>query len=315
MLRVMLGVNALFCGIAGGEAVSWPSWLDLFIASAATVEPVLVASLLLGCLLRRLIATQGDRFQVIVALCVPALLTCAFQMALGPLVVRDEGLILRNSLTAAFVAAAVLYWFHMRNQSNLPALAEARLQALQARIRPHFLFNSLNAVLGLIRTEPRRAESVLEDLADLFRVLMRDRRDRVALSEEISLCQQYLAIEALRLGERLQVELSVAPSAERALVPLLLLQPLVENAVHHGIEQSREPGTIDIIVTRNGTFVEILVSNPWLGGKSLRTGNQMGLENVRQRLSLLHDLEARRDTGVRGQRFEVRVRLPYVEAP
>ncbi len=314
MLRVMLGVNALFCGIAGGEAVGWRSWIDLYVNAAATVEPVLVASLMLGCLLRRLTRSQDDRFQVLAAILVPAILTFALQSLLGPLLVGDPGLILRNCLVAAVVSAAVLYWFHMRNQSNLPALAEARLQALQARIRPHFLFNSLNAVLGLIRTEPRRAESVLEDLADLFRVLMRDRRDRVALSEEISLCQQYLSIETLRLGERLKVEMSVAPSAEGALVPLLLLQPLVENAVHHGIEQSSEPGTIDLIVTRHGAFVDILVSNPWQPGKSSRPGNQMGLENVRQRLSLLHDLEARLDTEVRGGRFEVRVRLPYIES-
>jgi len=89
-----------------------------------------------------------------------------------------------------------------------PALAQARLQALQSRIRPHFLFNSLNAVLGLIRTDPRRAETVIEDLADLFRVLMRDSRERVPLREEVALCKQYLAIESLRLGPRLQVVLA-----------------------------------------------------------------------------------------------------------
>lgn len=315
ILRVMLGVNALFCGIAGGEATSWRSWVDLYLGSAATVEPTLVASLLLGCLARRLTASYGDRLQVFVAVLLPALVTCALQMMLGPLVVQDDGLILRNSLSAALLAGLVLYWFHLRNQSNLPALAEARLQALQARIRPHFLFNSLTAVLGLIRTEPRRAESILEDLADLFRVLMRDRRDRVTLSEEIALCQQYLSIEALRLGGRLRLEMSVAPSAESALVPLLLLQPLVENAVHHGIELSSEPGTIDVIVTRHGTMLEILISNPWFPGKGTRPGNQMGLENVRQRLTLLHDLEARLETSVRSGRFEVRVRLPFVEAP
>ncbi|MGA2550750.1 MAG: histidine kinase [Burkholderiaceae bacterium] len=314
VLRVMLGVNALFCGIAGGEATSWEGWLELYTGAAATVEPVLIASLALGCLVRRLTADRGERIQVLIAILVPAILTALLQTLLGPLVVHDESLILRNCVTAAFLAAAVLYWFHMRNQSNLPALAEARLAALQARIRPHFLFNSLNAALGLIRTEPRRAESVLEDMAELFRVLMRDRRDRVTLSEEISICQQYLSIEALRLGDRLRFEISVAPSTEATLVPLLLLQPLVENAVHHGIEPSMEPGTIDLIVTRNGAYVEILVSNPWRPEPSSRMGNRMGLENVRQRLTLLHDLEARLETAVRAGRFEVRVRLPYVES-
>ena len=127
-----------------------------------------------------------------------------------------------------------------------PAIAEARLQALQARIRPHFLFNSINAVLSLVRSEPQRAEDALQDMADLFRVLMRDNRDLAPLADEVELCRQYLELEQLRLGERLHVDWNVKSMPGDALVPPLVLQPLLENAVYHGIEPSSEPGKVSI---------------------------------------------------------------------
>ena len=132
----------------------------------------------------------------------------------------------------------ILYYFHLRNRALSPALTEARLQALQARIRPHFLFNSINAVLSLIRPEPKRAEAALEDMADLFRVLMADNRDLSTLEREVELTRQYLNLEQLRLGERLQVEWHIDNMPGEALIPPLVLQPLVENAVYHGIEPS-----------------------------------------------------------------------------
>jgi len=169
-------------------------------------------------------------------------------------------------------------------------------------------------VLGLIRTDPRRAETVIEDLADLFRVLMRDSRARVLLREEVALCKQYLAIESLRLGPRLAIDWQVDESAMHALVPTLLLQPLIENAVHHGVEPSGTGGVIAIRINRSGAYVNIVISNPWHGGASAvagaHSGNQIGLDNVRQRLALTHDLEARLETSIRSGRFEVRIQLP-----
>ncbi len=206
----------------------------------------------------------------------------------------------------------MLYWARLRERAYSPALAEAQLQALQSRIRPHFLFNSLNAALGLIRSDPRRAETVLEDISDLFRVLMRDSRERVPLGSEIALCKQYLAIEQLRLGDRLATNWRVDANANAALVPTLLLQPLIENAVHHGIEPSAAPGAIDIDVARNGRYVDIGIANPWHGeaAAALTRGNRIGLDNVRQRLALVHDLEATIDSAVRGDQYVVHIRLP-----
>ena len=134
------------------------------------------------------------------------------------------------------MTAITLAYFDLRARALSPAVAEARIQALQARIRPHFLYNSINAVLSLIRSEPRRAERALEDLADLFRVLMADNRTLAPIANEVELARQYLALEELRLGERLRVTWRTDTHAADALVPPLILQPLVENAVYHGIE-------------------------------------------------------------------------------
>ena len=193
-------------------------------------------------------------------------------------------------------AASLLYYFHLRARAFSPAVTEARLQALTARIRPHFLFNSLNAVLSLIRSEPRRAEMALEELADLFRALMRDHRDLLPLADEIALCRQYLDLEKLRLGERLNVEWEIVDVPEDIKVPPLMLQPLLENAVYHGIEPSGETGTVRIRFARSRDELHIDLSTPCRGEKSAQSGNQMALANIRERLALFYDLEARLDT-------------------
>jgi two-component system sensor histidine kinase AlgZ len=252
--------------------------------------------------------------QVVLMLLIPAALTVALEKTLAMLLYSDTADLIRDAAIAALGAGITLYWGRLRSQSHLPALAEARVAALQARIRPHFLFNSLNAVLGLIRTDAKRAEHMLEDLADLFRVLMRDHHERVALQEELALCRQYLAIESLRLGERLKIDIEVDPRAGSAQVPLLLLQPLIENSVLHGIEPVLEPGTVEVRIIRRGHVIEIRISNPWHGAMPGR-GHQIGLSNVRQRLELLHDLEARLETKVVAGRFEVVMILPYIKQP
>ncbi len=147
-----------------------------------------------------------------------------------------------GSIWALLATGALLLYFQLRSRALSPAITEARLQALQARIRPHFLFNSINAVLSLVRSEPARAEEALQDMAELFRVLMRDNRELAPLADEVELCRQYLELEQLRLGERLQVDWNVKSMPGDALVPPLVLQPLLENAVYHGIEPSSAAG-------------------------------------------------------------------------
>jgi two-component system sensor histidine kinase AlgZ len=219
--------------------------------------------------------------------------------------------LVRGWLLCLLLSASIIAYFFWRNRAYSPALADARLQALQARIRPHFLFNSINAVLSLIRSDPKRAEEALEDLAELYRALMQDNRRLSTLADELALCRQYLSLEQLRLGERLQVDWDIATMPEDALVPQLLLQPLVENAIYHGIEPGMEPGTVRIRIAREKNQVRLLLTNPYHPDYQHRAGNRMALANIRERLALHFDVEASLDTQVAGDRFEIRIVLPY----
>lgn len=220
----------------------------------------------------------------------------------------------RAALWSALGIWLIPLWCELIARSEAPALMEARLLALTARIRPHFLFNALNGVLGVIRSDPRRAETALEELADLFRVLMRENTDLVPLSEEIAVARQYLDLERLRLGERMQVTWDMENCPPDPLVPPLLLQPLLENAVYHGIEPSSMPGDIDVRIERVDDRVRIELSNPLVATQTTQTtrrGHQMALTNIRERLLLFFGLEAVMATGVRDGRFRVFIEFPY----
>lgn len=216
----------------------------------------------------------------------------------------------RAPLTGGIGALLLLSWLNLRAQAQTPALAEARLAALNARIRPHFLFNSLNAILGVMRDDPRRAESALEELAELFRVLLRDNRALVPLSDEIALARKYLAIEKLRLGERLQVRWEMNDCPPDVLAPPLLLQPLLENAIYHGIETASEVGDIRVRIDAGRSRLKIEIDNPLAASPVQRPGNRMALDNLRERLMLFYDLEASIESGERDGRYRVCVELP-----
>lgn len=199
----------------------------------------------------------------------------------------------KTTFMTASLTALSLYYLNLLQRAYSPAIAEARLQALQARIRPHFLFNSLNAVLSLIRSQPKVAETALEDMADLFRVLMADNRDLVPLAQEIGLCRQYLSIEKLRLDERLQCRWELSQMPPDILIPPLILQPLIENAVYHGIEPLPTGGEILIQITQQQNTLHIHISNPLPQAQARSTGNKFALKNIQERLLLHYDLEAR----------------------
>jgi two-component system sensor histidine kinase AlgZ len=207
---------------------------------------------------------------------------------------------------------AILVYFHTLGRALSPAVSEARLQALQARIRPHFLFNSINGVLGVLRSDPKRAESALEDMADLFRVLMRENRDLQPLADEITLTRQYLNLEKMRLGDRLNVLWKLDKMPLDAAVPPLVLQPIAENAVYHGIEPTQAPGEIEIEVARLRSEIMITVKNPFMEQAGAHHGgNKMAMSNIRERLALHFDAEARMTSGPRDGRYQVQLVLPY----
>jgi two-component system sensor histidine kinase AlgZ len=220
--------------------------------------------------------------------------------------------LIRQLLLALCACGILLVYFNLRAKALSPAIAESRLQALQARIRPHFLFNSINAVLSLVRSDPPRAETALLDMADLFRVLMRDNRELVPIADEVELCRQYLDLEKLRLTDRLQVEWHLNNMPDDALVPPLVLQPLLENAVYHGIEPLSTPGVVSINIFSKGGDVHAILRNPYRSdGGSHHAGNKMALGNIRERLKLHFDAEGSLESRVRDTTYEVHVRMPY----
>jgi two-component system sensor histidine kinase AlgZ len=250
----------------------------------------------------------------IVAVLALAALITVLACQYGEPLMEGVGGLARSLIIALGATSAIVSYFNMRSRLLSPALTIARLQALQARIRPHFLFNSLNAVLSLIRSEPRRAETALEDLAELFRVLMQDNRELAPLSREVDLCRQYLNLEQLRLGERLQVNWHVENMPGDALLPPLVLQPIIENAVYHGIEPAIEPGTVSIGIYRRGKEVHAVVKNPVRKQGRHHSGNKMAMANIRERLALHFDAEASITNTATESNYNVHIVIPYVTA-
>jgi len=214
-----------------------------------------------------------------------------------------------SAASGALLSAMVLAGLVWRAKARTPAATAARLAELQSRIRPHFLFNTLNSAIALVRAEPAKAEAVLEDLSELFRHALADPAESVTLGQEIALAQRYLAIEQIRFGDRLQVQWSLDASADEAKLPPLLLQPLVENAVRHGVEPSASGAQLRIATLRRGGKVVIKVTNSTPAGVGER-GNGLALANVRERLVLLHDVHAQFKTVFKDGVFQVRLEIP-----
>ena len=211
-------------------------------------------------------------------------------------------------------ALALRYFYvshHWRRSIELRAAA--RVHALQARIRPHFLFNSMNTIAALTRSNPSRAEQAVQDLADLFRAALSDKRDVITLAEELDVARTYQRMEQLRLGERLQVQWNTDALPTNALVPGLMLQPLLENAIYHGIEPRAEGGTVTITGEVSGDLVTLVVRNPLDPAPGLREGNRLALANIRERLSLMYGERALMKSGRFDDEYIVTLRFPLIE--
>ena len=312
MLRVLVIVIAMTVVAAALKSSNWYATLNQWLGISALAQPIVILSLLLLGVADRWLHKLDYPFAVAVIVAVELGIVTMVVTATSSVFIPDAPGLARSWFFTAVATLLVLAYFNLRSRMLSPALTEARLQALQARIRPHFLFNSINAVLSLVRNEPRRAETALEDLADLFRVLMADNRDLVPLEREVELCRQYLGLEALRLGDRLRVEWELEKMPGDALVPPLLLQPLLENAVYHGIEPSMEPGVIRIDIHSERDRVHMLLRNPLPREGSPHTGNKMALANIRERLSLHFDAEASLQTRDTDGQYEVQITLPHV---
>ena len=309
--RVLIAVNAAVLAGALFAASDLTQALQRFVQAAALAEPLLllVITILfaLSALLGRLPYWGG--FAAVVGLVVA--IAAGYLHFVARLVEQPVPGLINTLVLCALLASALLIYLRLLTKAHSPALAEARLQALQARIRPHFLFNSLNAVLALIRRDPRRAERSLEDLADLFRTLMSDARQFVRLADEISLLERYAEIEQLRLGERLRITWDLDTAPPDALLPPLVLQPLLENAVYHGVEPGTGISDVTVRITQRGERVLAQIENPYLEKEVQRAGNRMALENIRERLQLFFDAEARLAIKAADGRYRVELEIPY----
>lgn len=282
-----------------------------YTAQGLLYEPVLLISLValyaLAPWFRRVSYGSGVAFILTLVVCI----VLALQLGLRALLPGElpESL-LRNVLLAVVVSGTLLAYLNWRHLRLSPSLAESRLMALQARIRPHFLFNTLNSVLGLIREDPKRAEAMLENLADLFRAVMADTRVLVPFSQELELAKAYVAIEEIRFGTRLRVNWFCDTAPADALVPPLMLQPLVENAVLHGVAPLETGAQISIEAYEDDLNLMVFVRNPAPEDAQIREGNRIALDNIKERLALHFDVEARLKVDTLNGEFVVSVRIP-----
>jgi two-component system sensor histidine kinase AlgZ len=314
-LRAVLLVQVVLAVVALGGAETLAAWGARQAVLAFGGVAATVLWLVAVCALRQPLHRAQAPWRAATVLGLGA---AAALLAWAPLV--WAGLASAGGLRAAAVlvvgaAIAALLWAGLDLRSRIwhPANASARLAELQSRIRPHFLFNALNTALALVRVDPERAENVLEDLAQLFRVALVDAGSSVKLEEEIELARRYLAIEQVRFGQRLQVVWEIDPRVFPARVPPLVLQPLVENAVRHGIEPAARGGRVLVRAQLLRGQVVVVVTNT-VGDEPGTPGHGMALHNVRERLRLLHDMAAQcdvwREPALEGELFHARIVVP-----
>ncbi|MEJ6024098.1 sensor histidine kinase [Ramlibacter sp. PS4R-6] len=309
VLRAVLFVEVVMAVGATFGAATPADWLLRLATLSAAALPATIAWLVIACVLKTALESLPPAAQQ------------AFGIALGAVVgLFGCGLVsatgfaanppwVASAATGALLAAALVAALVLRAKARLPADAAAKLSQLQARIRPHFLFNTLNSAIALVRDDPARAEAILEDLSDLFHHALREPGESVTLADEIELARRYLDIEQVRFGDRLRVEWSIDAEAGGARVPPLVLQPLVENAVKHGVEPSEEGAQVKVSTQRRGARVVIKVTNTVPAGQGA-PGHGVAQANVRERLALLHDVQGQFQAVLQDGVYQVRIEVP-----
>ena len=314
-VEVVVGVGAMY---GASSPSAWLASLALLTGGALPATLVwLVTACSLKTVLQRLSTAQQYAAGVLLG-AVAGAYACAMLALVG---LSASPPWLASAATGALLAAMLVAALVLRARGRTPAATTARLTELQSRIRPHFLFNTLNSAIALVREEPAKAESLLEDLSDLFRVALIEQGESTTLAEEITLARRYLGIEQVRFGNRLQVQWNLDPRTDSARLPPLLLQPLVENAVKHGVEPSARGGKLRVLTELRGNRVVVRITNtlPPKEGKPGRhdepstRGHGIALANVRARLALLHDVQGEFTAGVQDGLYQVRITLPAAD--
>jgi two-component system, LytTR family, sensor histidine kinase AlgZ len=332
-VRIVFGVVVMtellaFVLVLASPGLLHDPWSGLGLISLF-MQWIALTSAAVLCLVRPLLFRLGNNVAAVASYLLVLLVTAAvaemaFRLLASNSVVIpvDPGehaeFLLRSLTMSTVIAAVILRYLFVQHQWRQQVLAEARarIQALQARIRPHFLFNSMNTIAALTRTQPEVAESAIEDLSDLFRASLGQADDRSSLGDELELARRYLNIETLRLGDRLSVEWSMDALPLNVKVAPLMLQPLLENAICHGIEPLSTGGTIRVAGRLKDGMVEIEISNPVPADGSYvpHRGSQIAQENIRQRLLLAFGDTARLETTLRHGVYRVTLRYPVDQA-
>jgi two-component system sensor histidine kinase AlgZ len=314
VLRAVLLVEGSLAIVMIFATSSPAEWLIRTSVATAGALPGTLHWLVAMCAVKGPMARMSPRAQYALGIflgIVSALFSCALLWLTG---VTASVSWIGCATAGAMFSTLVMAGLALRARSQMPAATTARLQELQARIRPHFLFNTLNSAIALVRDEPAKAETLLEDLSELFRGALAEPGASVTLGEEITLARRYLAIEEVRFEERLAIEWDIDPEADGARLPPLLLQPLVENSVKHGIEPSPRGGTVLVRTRKRGGMAVIEVVNtlapPPEDGVPRSGGHGIALANVRDRLDLLHDVQAHFSAGIDQNNYRVRIAVP-----
>ena len=295
-------------------------WLALGLASLFVQWIVLVSAALL-CNIRPWLMGMSVSKATSVAYGLILLLTLLFSLGaemvlegMGSVTELGWGRIARNLLIAMIMTGMAFRYFFLSHQLRSREQAElaSRIQSLQSRIRPHFLFNSMNIIASLISIDPDLAEEVVEDLSMLFRASLNDSTSEpVTLAQELDLCEKYVHIESLRLDDRLTVQWDVNVDTAAIRIPLLTLQPLLENSIYHGIQPLPKGGTVTLSVELEGPHVQIEITNPMSDTSyEHKQGNRMAIDNIRNRMTALYGPEALLTTDVSEGFFTARLIYP-----
>ena len=278
------------------------------------------------CKMRRWLESAGKTRAFVISFLVLVLLCLAVAEIAWQIPVRVAGItiiddthgdfLLRTVAISSIIIALAMRYLYVSSEwrRSIVLEAQARISALQALIRPHFLFNSMNTIASLTRTDPRQAEEAVEDLSDLLRASLSSTRNRTTLKEELEVAAIYNRIEKLRLGERLSVRWDIGDLPMRARIPSLTIQPLIENAIYHGIELLPDGGEVVVAGKRDGKFLCITVTNPVAPGKARdKDGNKMALANIRQRFELAYGSRAEVNVDQSEDSYSVALRFPVDE--
>ena len=307
LIKILISVHILIIGLAAFNSDSRISFLIQMSEHIVWVEPGLL--LTLGALSVVNNWLHRRRYPQWWALAI----TVSIFLLLNSVLFGGQYYIHRM-ITVSLTMLGLMHYFALQERARSPALAEARLVALTSRIRPHFLFNSLNAAISLVRLQPEKAEMILENLADLFRAQLAEPGRTSTLENEIELAKMYLSIEQARMGDRLKVTWTIQAPGDTVMPPLLL-QPLLENAVYHGIERLREPAEITVSAVLIKRQISIAVLNPIdPGHPSIHDGNKIALKNLAERLALIFDADAELHVNHGTNSFLVRIEFPYRSA-